>query len=624
MTEPTPRSPLTSAALSRRAVVAGAGLAAGAVAAPAAVAASPRTGRTARVVVRGHVFSGTSQRGAEAVAIGTDGRIQAVGSTREIRRMADRRTEVVDASGGTIMAGFHDGHMHPLGAAEQSMNPSLGNATTTVPQLQATLQGFLDASADHESDGWLQVTDWNPVGLLPAGTTAHRSMLDALRTARPMLLQGSDFHNAWVNSRALALAGVDRTTPDPAGGEIVRDGAGEPTGLLKDTAQDLVRNVIPPPVEAELQAAYADTMAYLLSLGITSFMDAASDEESLKAYARLRSSGRLLQQVTPALRLSNAHTVHPAAAADYLHDLRRRYGDVPGMHVTTTKVFVDGVIEFPAQTAALLSPYLDEDGRPTKHRGDLYLTSEQYQRLAVVLDKSGWQMHSHAIGDAAVRVALDGYEAAYRANPRRARQHRHTIAHLQLVHPDDYPRFARLGVLACMQLQWAVRNVWTLDALRPFIGEERFRRMYPAGSLQRAGAHLVGGSDWPVDPLRPFNQVATAMDRTMRSAVPKPLNATEGLSREAALLMHTSASAFQLHEGTRGVVAPGRVADLVVVDRDLERSNSRAIRQASVRTTLVKGAVVYDADSASGRAVARRGAGLAAVAGGRAPHACCG
>lgn len=622
-----------SAHLSRRSLVAGAGVTAAAAGialatpstAVAAVAARPR--RTVRIVVGGRVFTGTAEHGsrsrAEAVAIGADGRIQAVGSTRDIRRMADRRTEVVHADGGTIMAGFHDGHMHPLIAAEGAMNPSLGNVSMTVADLQETLQGFLDDTTVQEPDGWLQVTDWSPVGLLPAGTVADKSMLDSLRTARPIFIQGSDFHNAWVNSRALALAGIDRDTPDPAGGEIVRDSSGEATGLLKDNAQGLVSGVIPAPSRARLEAAYADTLSYLLSLGITSFLDAMSTEDSLKWYAALHSSGHLHQQVTPALHLSNELTKHPKQAAEWLASMRKKYGDRPGLHVTTTKVFVDGVIEYPAQTAALLSPYLTEDGKPTKNRGDLYLTSKQYQRLAVVLDKAGWQMHSHAIGDAAVRVALDAYEAAVNAHGRAARRHRHTIAHLQLVHPADYPRFAATGTLACMQLQWAVRNEWTLGALRPFIGEERFRRMYPARSLQRAGARLVGGSDWPVDPIRPFNQIATAMDRTMYDAVPRPLLAEQGLSRAAALAMHTAGSAHQLHEGSRGTVATGKVADLVVVDRDLQKSGARTIRAASVRTTLVGGKVVYDADSAAGRRTAMKGALLTTGAASRAPHSCC-
>ena len=287
-----------------------------------------------------------------------------MGSTCEIRRRITRNTEVIDANGGTVMSGIHDGHMHPLGAAAQSLNPSLHNASMTVPELQAALQALLDASTDQEPDGWLQITDWNPVGLLPAGTVANKSFLDALSTSRPIYLQGSDFHNSFVNSRALALAGVDRTTPNPAGGEIVRDAGGEATGLLKDNAQGIVSGVIPDPTPGSSESAYAAMATFLLSSGVTTFMDAACGEGSLQSYSDLIGRGLMPQQVTPALVVDP--TMTPAAAAQYLEDLRTRYGNVPGMHMTTAKVFLDGVMEFPAQTAALLAPYLDADGRPTR------------------------------------------------------------------------------------------------------------------------------------------------------------------------------------------------------------------------------------------------------------------
>ncbi|MFF7266761.1 amidohydrolase family protein [Streptomyces sp. NPDC008159] len=215
--------------------VAGAGSAARATAGRAPV-------RVATVVLNGRVFTGTTGGArARAVAVGTDGKVLAVGSNAGIRRWIGPRTVVVDAGGGTVMPGIQDGHMHPLGAAAQSLNPSLGNASMTVAQFRARIQEMLDATAAQEPDGWLQVTDWNPVGLLPAGTVADKSLLDSLNTRRPIYLQGSDFHNSLANSRALALAGVNRTTPDPAGGKIVRGADGEPTGLLVDDAQGLVQ-----------------------------------------------------------------------------------------------------------------------------------------------------------------------------------------------------------------------------------------------------------------------------------------------------------------------------------------------------------------------------------------------
>lgn len=609
-----------SGSLTRRGFLAGAGaVTIGAVAAPGSAARAATTARpsgSARtVILNGSVLTagGRGAPAADAVAIGRDGRIVAVGRSRDVRRLAGRGTDVIDAAGGSIMAGIHDGHMHPLGAAQQSLNPSLQNATVTVADLQAILTGFLQASATAEPDGWLQVTDWNPVGLLPAGTVATKAYLDALDTQRPIYLQGSDFHNSFVNSRALALAGVTRTTADPVGGEIVRDASGEPTGLLKDTAQDLVRAVIPPPSDAELQQAYADTAAYLLSLGIVAFMDAASAEDSIATYADLQSRGLLLQNVTPAVRLDTDRINDPRGTVDWLAGIRSAYAGLERLHIGTTKVFVDGVIEFPAQTAALLQPYLDADGRPTDNYGDLYVTSGQYGRLAVALDAAGWQMHSHAIGDAAVRVALDAYQAAIAAGGARASARRHTIAHLQLVDPRDIPRFGQLGVYGSMQLQWAVRNVWTLDALRPYIGDQRWHRLYPAASIARAGGQLAGGSDWPVDPIRPFNQIATAIDRSDPDGDTRALGANQELSRAASLRMHTATAARQLHSTDTGEVAVGRRADLVVLDRDLARVPVADIRGTVVRQTLIAGEVVHEASSTAARRAAQVGAATSLV-----------
>ena len=629
--------------ISRRSFVAGAG-AVGAVGALTAMTAGAATARAAdvntaarrarTVILGGRVFTGTARGGSglEAVAIGTDGRILEVGRSRDVRRWISRGTVVVDAAGGSIMSGIHDGHMHPLGAAAQSLNPSLQNASVTVPQLQEILAGFINATSDAGPDAWLQVTDWNPVGMLPAGTVANKAQLDAITTTRPIYLQGSDFHNSFVNSRALALAGITRDTPDPAGGEIVKDASGDPTGLLKDNAQGLVGDVIPPPSQDRLDAAYATMATFLLSQGVTSFLDAASGPDSLATYAELQAKGLLLQNVTPAVRLSVEQTLAPRDTVAWLRTLQAAHQDNPRLHVTTTKVFVDGVIEFPAQTAALLTPYLDTDGQPTDNLGDLYITSNQYAQLAIALDAAGWQMHSHAIGDRAVRTALDAYEAAFLAGGGRSKRRGHTIAHLQLVHRDDHSRFARLGTLASMQLQWAVRNVFTLDALEPFIGPSRWGQLYPAQSLARAGATLVGGSDWPVDPFRPFNQIATAIDRLDPVGDTTPLVASEAISREASLRMHTRGSAEQLRSEGTGTVAVGQRADLMVLDRDLTRVSVNDVRGTVVQHTLIAGEVVHDADSSAARQAASRSAAatdsvtaVTRYAGTRRdPHSCCG
>ena len=544
-----------------------------------------------------------------------------------MRRLVGSSTEVIDAAGGTVMAGIHDGHMHPLPAAEQSLSPSLDNAELTVPELQAALQAMLDATSDKEPDGWLHVTNWNPVGLLPAGTVANKSYLDALNTQRPIYLQGSDFHNSFVNSRALQVAGIDNSTPDPAGGEIVRDGTGEATGLLKDNAQWMVAAVIPPPSDEELAVAYQEMGTFLLANGITSFMDAASGRGSLHVYRDLLGNGVLKQNVIPAIVIGPKLAKSPTDAAEMLANLRARFGDVPGLHLSTAKVFMDGVMEFPAQTAALLKPYLDGDGQPTDNYGDLYVSDKHFGPLVSELDRQGWQVHAHAIGDRAVRTALNGYEQALQTNGPSG--NRHTIAHLQLVHPADYARFGELGVIACMQLQWAVRNFWTLDALRPYIGESRFNRLYPAHSMASAGARLSGGSDWPVDPLSPFNQIATAVDRTTTdSSDPTPLEADEGISRRHSLRMHTRSSAFQMHSPNTGTISVGKRADLIVLDRDITSGPIDEIRGTVVNHTLIRGQVVYDASSTTARSVLRKMGGLSAAGAGAKSgpfgrHSCC-
>ncbi|MFG2147866.1 amidohydrolase [Streptomyces sp. NPDC048696] len=594
-----------------------------ATAATAATASSKR--RSAALVVHhGRVLTGEAHAPVEeAVAVGRDGTVLATGTDAALKRFIGRDTEVVDARGATVMSGIHDGHAHPLNAGERTLHPSLAGESLTVPQLQDRIREFLVADTAHEPDGWLVVEDWNPVGLLPAGTVPHHRMLDALPTRRPIALIGDDGHNAWANQRALDLAQITAATPDPSGGHIVRDPDGTPGGLLKDTAQDLLTRVIPPPTRAQLVDACAKALAQAAACGITTFMDASVGTHQLDTYAALAAAGRLPQRIVPALLIGPDLAKDPAAALRHLRELRARYGQVPGLRFGTAKVFLDGVIEYPSQTAALLSPYLDADGKPTDHRGDLYVSAADYGRLATVLDRADWQLHAHAIGDRAVRTALDGYEAAVRANGRRG--NRHTVAHLQLVHPDDHRRFAPLGVVACMQLQWAMRDIWTMEALLPYIGPERHRLLYPARSLERHGATLSGGSDWPVDPLQTWNQIRTAVDREGSEAGEGALYPErEGLSRASSLRMHTAGTAYQLHmERLTGRLLPGMAADLVVLDRDVTRVPVREISGVGVRLTLVGGRVVHEGTPPSPSAPSpARPAALSGVHGGR--HGSCG
>ncbi|MFD3548746.1 amidohydrolase [Streptomyces sp. NPDC058655] len=620
---PPPARPLSRRGLLAAAGAAGAAGLVGAAAGAASAAPAAPSGRAsaALVIHNARLFTGAAQgdpaRGGAgcAVAVGRDGRILATGPDAALRRYVGRDTETVDARGNTVMSGIHDGHVHPLGAGDRSLRPSLEGAETTREELLAILTGFLadTGGAGAEPDRWLVVEDWNPVGLLPTGSVPHHTVLDALATRRPVILVGGDGHNLWANRRALDVAGITAATPDPVGGRIVKGADGQPTGVLKDDAQELVKRHVPEPSRAELVTACAEVLGLAAASGVTTMMDALAGRHELGLYRELAGSGRLPQRIVPAIRLDAAQAKDPAGALAYAQGLRREFEGVPGLRFGMVKVFLDGVIEYPAQTAALLAPYLDGAGKPTGNRGELYTSAAEYGRLTAAFNAAGWQMHAHGLGDRAVRTALDGYAYARRVTGRR--DPRNAVAHLQLVDPADLRRFAQLGVAACMQLQWAAEDTWTMEALLPYIGPRRHRWMYPARSLEKAGARLSGGSDWPVDALQVWNQLRTAVDRQGAHGAGPLHRELEGLGRSSALRMHTSGTAWQLRqEGLTGTVEQGKAADLVVLDRDVTRCPVADISGTVVRMTLVGGRVVHDAESAAGRAASARAArGAAAV-----------
>ena len=590
----------------RRFLGAAAGAGATAVAMPAFTSSASASDKAATIIRNARVFVGDrANTMAQSVAIGADGRILAVGTNKQVAAYSGYSTEVVDAGGGTVMAGIHDGHVHPMYGGLRSLNPSLEDAELSAADVQTYVTTFLaDPAFGSEPDEWLNVEGWNSAGT-PSDTLPHKDILDALSTARPIAINGSDGHNLWANSKALQLAGIDSTTPDPPGGEIVRGPGGEPTGVLKDEAQWLIRNIIPADTPEEMYESFVSAFAQMAAGGITSAMDTWVDPWQLDFYAQLSANGHLLTRTHPVLRASTRRTQTPRKFLARAKELAGAYAGIPNLHFGTVKVFMDGVIEYPAQTAALVKPYLDADGNPTDHYGDLYVDAATMGEFVRVFDKAGWQVHAHAIGDGAVRAALDGYEVARNANGKR--DNRHTIAHLELVHPRDYARFAELNVIPSFQLQWATRNVWTLEALQPFIGDKRHARLYPAKSMLDAGAALAGGSDWPVDPLYPWNQVQTAIDRIgLYGEDGLALNAAEGISRRASLRMHTLGTAYQLHQEKRtGTVEVGKLADLVMLDRDVTTILVSEIKDVVPQLTMVGGEATFDITTSAGKKARR-------------------
>ena len=586
------------ALLGRGAAFAGAAAVTNPVLAAAGEPGQPGTDVADLIVTNASVITmDRSQPTATALAV-ADGRLIVVGSNAAALAAQGPGTEIVDAGGATVMPGIHDGHTHPFEGGRLATVASLNYAQLDIPGFVRRMAQLIRRSADKEPDGWLDVSLWDASAMKKLPTRAN---LDALDTRRPILVTSLDGHIALANSRALALAGIDKKTRDPAGGEIGRSKKGVPTGILLDSAIALVARLIPKPTAEDNADALAVGYKLMAEAGITTCLHASADETELKALSILADRGPLPVRPHVALLVEAEEAEDPAAMLSRVGGLREKYGR-PGIVVDNLKLFFDGVIEHPTQTAALLAPYRVNRGSKKnpkwtkgKDRGPTYWKPKVARAAIRAADAAGWQVHVHAIGDRATRTALDAFEAARKVNG--DTDNRHTITHLELVSRPDFARFGELGVLASMQMQWAERDSYTVDALEPYLGPKRYRHVYPSGSLKRAGATLCGGSDWPVDPLLPMRQIEMAVNRTadeIYAGYPKPLNRAQRIGLPASLAMHTRNSAFQLHQETlSGRLRVGMAADLVMLDRDILGVPLKRISKAKPRLTMTSGRVTH-------------------------------
>ncbi|WP_217702452.1 amidohydrolase [Nocardioides guangzhouensis] len=427
----------------------------------------------------------------------------------------------------------------------------------------------------------------------------HRRELDRFLPERPAYLNGHDGHTAWVNSAALAKAGITRETPDPPHGLIERDETGEPTGVLIEDAATLVAELLPEPSVAELRSGMLAAQRYLHSLGITAWQDAIVGDylgmpDPFDTYLALEADGLLTARVRGALWWSVDRGL------DQLPDLlARRAATVGGrFHAGTVKIMQDGICE--NCTGAMLTPYLGPGGTPSGGTGLSFLEPAELAEITTALDAHGFQVHFHGVGDRAVRECLDAVEAARAANG--DNDLRHQIAHLDVVDPADRPRFASLGVIANLQPLWARRDSEIEATKLPLLGASREPHHFPFGSLAGAGARLAMGSDWPVTSPDPLWALHTATHRTAPRDDPHagerartvPLLPEQRLDADLALAAYTSGAAFANHlDAETGRIAVGMLADLVVVDQDL--TDPDKFEHARVRLTLVDGSVVHDA-----------------------------
>ena len=403
---------------------------------------------------------------------------------------------------------------------------------------------------------------------------------------RPVYLSASDGHSVWVNSKALALAGVTKATPDPPYGRIERDPkTGQPSGTLREDAADLVAKLLPKRNSKEYVDGLAEALRIANGFGLTSLVEASASEEDLESYAALDAQGKLTARVLASLYVN---TDKGTSEVPRLVALRKKYAK-GRVRTNAVKIFADGVLE--TRTASVLEPYV---GFPND-RGKPNLQPAAFQALATALDKEGFQIHVHAIGDRAIRDTFDAFEAARRANG--PRDSRHHIAHIELFDPADIPRFRKLGVIANFQPLWANGDQYITELTEPKLGPERSRWLYPIGSVLASGGEFAFGSDWSVSSMNPLEGMEVAVTRRQPSQGPGPAwIPEERISLPDAIAAYTIRAAYlDFSEKDTGSIEVGKAADLIVLDRNLFEIPPSQIHDAKVLLTLLEGKEVYRA-----------------------------
>ncbi len=565
------------------------------------------------VMRNGYVYTVDGQNSVQQAIAISGGKIVYVGSDAGVDGYIGKQTQLIDLAGRMLMPGFVDAHMHPGDGGRAMTLCDLKYQTLTRAQFQASIQACLDADKDKGPDVWLEVGSWDRMGMTGLDGDADKSTLDALKTRRPIQVRSTDFHTVLTNSRGLELAGINKNTADPEDGKYRRDSAGNPNGICEDGAAESMAAVVPPATDAEKLNQLRAALDAMRQQGITSFFDALSGPENGKAFTRLQKSGELTARALLAIKLDPA-----AAAADPVKTIAEAkalastydQGEVkvvPGVNMRHVKLFMDGIINAPADTGAMLTPYLHNSGTdqapkwtPGKNLGELYFPPQVLNPLLLQAVKAGFDPHLHATGERAVRDALDSVAYVRKALP--GQDFRPAIAHAESVDPADYSRFKALDVTATMSFQWAQQAPSTVDGTSDHLGAERFERMEPSGSIAHAGGRVAFGSDWPVDPLDEFLALKVGVTRSGDPTNPHSygpkyagrLNADPALSRAEVLRSITLSSAEQLKlDAVLGSVEVGKFADLIVLDKNFMQVPEEELGRNDVLLTLVGGKVVW-------------------------------
>jgi predicted amidohydrolase YtcJ len=542
------------------------------------------------VFENGSVFDGTRRLpSATRVAI-VGSAILGVGA--DLDGLIGPGTRRVDLAGGLLLPGFTDAHIHPVEGGLERMRCDLSPASTRDEYL-SIIRAYAEANPDLP---WILGGGWQ-LAAFPGGVP-QASDLDAVVGARPVFLSNRDHHGSWVSTRALEIAGVDRDTPDPSDGRIERDADGAPTGVLQEGARLLVSRFVPEDTDEDNYSALLIAQQYLHSVGVTGWQDAivgdyGNHSDTGDVYLRAAKNGELTARVVAALWWDRNR------GAEQIPELVARREQLAHDRFTagSVKIMQDGIPE--NQTAAMIDPYVVPAGcrcgADGLGSGLSFVDPAVLGEYVSALDSLAFQVHFHAIGDRAVREALDAFAEARRRNGPSA--NRHHIAHVQVVHPHDIPRFAQLDVTANLQTLWAAFEPQMVELNLPVLGDERAAWQYPFADLERAGADLASGSDWPVTTPDPWAALHVAVNRTLppedADFTPTPFYPAQSLTLERALAAYTSGSARINGHDSAGRIARGLDADLIVVDRDPFASPTELISETRTRETWVRGRQVF-------------------------------
>jgi predicted amidohydrolase YtcJ len=538
-----------------------------------------------RIFFHAKVFTGDPQNPyAEAVAIRGD-KIVAVGNLAEVEKSASAKAERIDLEGKSLFPGFIDSHSHSIDGGLGLIGSDASEKVETLDQLAPFVEDAKKARRGMRGD--ILEVQGMPLAFWSHTDTLNAQFSTGAYEKQYLLLRGMDGHTSWANRALLQRAGItaDFLTKLSAGERSYYgfDKDMQPNGFLVDAGEEKIDALLPAFTDEQLLAGARAALEYNYSLGITAWLDPLAADYVLKAYKMLADRGELRSQV---VAFPQVLVQDPVAELAVVPKTREQYKDVANLHVTGIKVFADGVVEFPSQTAHLSKPY-----KNTGRYGDLLFDPKKFAELCIAADKQGLIVHVHAIGDGAVKAALDGIAAARKANGNSGLPH--TLTHEQFVLPEDFPRFRELGVVSALQLFWAEASNDTIEILKPYIDPEIYRWQYPARSILDNGGIISGASDWPVSTANVFRAIYQAETRKGPEGV---LDASQAMPREAMFYAYTRNSSRAMNmEGSIGTIAAGKRADMVLLDRDVLTVSAEEMRETKVVWTMVAGKVVWRA-----------------------------